>query len=213
MKKAALLLVATLMLMITLTTDTKASEINNPLYKQYEGLLAPWHKAKICMPCHINTLSGEELNRFPKCSPCHNGKLNLRDQNQLLRIHGTEVCIKCHVGSIYNSKNLGLKVHVPHKKLTCDKCHGDDRAISKPDKNRCTDCHGSNPHSVHSRVLDSICFDCHSEYMKDYLPEINKKELVNAGVEVTPTPEKPQEAQVSFRSLSDFILWIVNLLF
>ena len=213
MKKAALLLAATLMLTVMLIAGSEASEVNNPLYKKYEGFFAPWHKAKICMPCHINTLSGEDLDRFLTCRPCHNDKLNLKDQNQLLKLHGTDVCIKCHVGSTYNSRNLGLKVHVPHKKLTCDKCHGGDGAISKPDKTVCTDCHGSNPHSVHSRILDNICFDCHSEYMKDYLPEVNKKELVSAGVTVTPTPEKPPEEQVSFRSLSDFILWIVNLLF
>ncbi|AIY90880.1 hypothetical protein GACE_1853 [Geoglobus acetivorans] len=165
------------------------------------------------MPCHINTLSGEELEKFLRCTPCHNREVDLKDQNQLLKLHGATVCIKCHVGSNYDINNIGLKVHVPHMKVSCDNCHGTDGAISKPDRNKCTDCHGSNPHSVHSRVLDDICFDCHSEYMKDYLPKINKKELESVGLQVTPTPERPQEAQVSFKSLSDFILWIVDLLF
>ena len=198
------------LLIIALVSLSSGENTDNPLYEKYRGILSEWHKARVCMPCHINTLSGKELERFLSCTPCHNPDLNLNKPEQLAKIHDVDVCIKCHVGSQYNSKNLGLNVHTPHKGKDCSLCHGGDGTISKPDKNLCTDCHGSNPHAVHSEKLDKICFDCHSDYMKDYLPEIKKEKLVKAIPTPTPTPA-PKE--LSFKSLSDFILWIVNLLF
>jgi len=201
----------TLALLIAFMHPAHSSQVTNPLYDKYKGLLASWHEAQICMPCHINTLPSKEVDRFVSCTPCHNKNLNLNDQEQLMKIHGVNVCIKCHVGSVYNSENLGLKVHVPHSHLPCSTCHGGDGAIAKPDSDKCTECHGSNPHSVHSRILDTICFDCHSEYMKDYLPEVGGKVLEAAGLQPTPTPP-PEKQEVSFKSLSDLILWIVNLI-
>ena len=200
---------AFLLIMISVSLSSGENP-DNPLYEKYRGILSEWHKARICMPCHINTLSGKELERFLSCTPCHNPDLNLNSPEQLSEIHDVDVCIKCHVGSQYNSKNLGLNVHVPHKDRDCSLCHGDEGTISKPDKNLCTDCHDSNPHNVHSRILDSICFDCHSDNMKDYLPEIKKTEILKATPAPTPVPEKKE---ITFKTISDFILWIVNLLF
>ncbi|WP_457590810.1 hypothetical protein [Geoglobus sp.] len=208
---SVLLFLAVVILTIPLVAGS--ADLNSPLYEKYRGLMAPWHEAKICMPCHVNTLSGQELDRFLSCTPCHNKDLNIGNPNEILKLHDVDFCIKCHVGSTYSSENLGMKVHVPHYKLSCDTCHGDDGTISKPDTASCTRCHGSNPHSVHSSILDQICYDCHSKYIDDYLPEMSKKELASIGIQVTPTPEKTPEKLVSFRSLSDFILWIVNLLF
>ncbi|WP_456370790.1 hypothetical protein [Geoglobus sp.] len=196
------------------TTLLASAVVAEQNYGKYQGLMAPWHDAKICMPCHVNTLTGKELDRFLSCTPCHNKNLNLNDQNQLLSLHGVNFCIKCHVGSVYNSSNLGMKVHVPHYRLTCDRCHGDDGAISKPDTNSCIECHGSNPHSVHGRVLDDVCFYCHSEYMKEYLPNYTETELKSVGISTTPAPqETPAVEERQIRSIADLILWIVNLLF
>ncbi len=203
---------AVFLVILTTTLVSGISEFNNPLYDKYKGILSEWHKARICMPCHINTLSGRDLDRFLSCTPCHNENLNIKSPKAIEKVHGVNVCIKCHVGSQYSAKNLGLNVHTPHKAKACSTCHGGDGAISKPDKSLCTDCHGSNPHAVHSQILDRICFDCHSETMKDYLPEIKKEELTKALPAATPTPA-PQEKTVSFKSLSDLILWIINLLF
>ena len=196
-----------LLILILITVPSSAGDVN-PLYQKYSGILSEWHKARICMPCHINTLSGKDLEKFLSCTPCHNKNLNLKKPEAIEKLHDANVCIKCHVGSEYNKRNLGLKVHIPHKNKDCKTCHGEDGAISKPDKTLCTECHGSNPHAVHSKNLDKICFDCHSEYIKSFLPEIKKEKLVKAIPTPTPAPK-----EVSFRSLSDLILWIVNLLF
>lgn len=213
MARESLIITAVLIVIILITTPSSASDAENPLYEKYKGILSQWHKARICMPCHINTLSGEELDKFTRCSPCHNQNINLKNQEQILEIHGNDVCIKCHVGSQYDTKTIGLKIHTPHKNLNCSKCHGGDSRISKPDRNMCIDCHGSNPHSVHSKILDEICFDCHSENMKDYLPEINKETLTSQGIVELPKQENQKETKIEIKSLSDLIIWILNMLF
>ena len=179
------------------------------LYEKYNGLMVSWHKAKICMPCHINTLPEKQLNKFLYCTPCHSGKVNLKDPKSIEKIHTVDVCIKCHVGSKYSSRNLGLKVHVPHYKLKCSDCHG-QKNISIPEAKVCSDCHGGNPHAVHGRILDQICTFCHSNRIYDFIKERPKE--VEKIIKTTPTPT-PAPKEVSFRSLSDLILWIVNLLF
>ncbi len=199
--KALLLTIASLTIVfVMLATPSSA------LYEKYQGLMAGWHKAKICMPCHINTLSGEELERFLRCTPCHNTKLNLKDQKQLEKIHGVNLCIKCHVGSTFDKNNLGLHVHDPHYKLSCSTCHGD--VASKPDQRLCTECHGSNPHAVHGRILDKICTFCHSENIKGYLPPEEKK-----APQKVETKEKEVEKKPIIQSISDLILGLLSFIF
>ena len=177
------------------------------LYEKYRGIMSDWHKAKICMPCHINTLPEKDAERFLRCTPCHNPQLNLRDQKQLEEIHDVDICIKCHVGSEYNKKNLGIRVHDPHYKLSCEKCHGD--VGSKPDVNLCTDCHGSNPHEVHGRVLDEICVACHGEKIKDYLPPTEEKKVA---AEKKAEEVKAEEKSI-IQSISDLILNLLSFIF
>ncbi len=176
------------------------------LYEKYRGLMANWHEAKICMPCHINTLMGSKLESFLTCTPCHNPNLNLKNMQQLEKIHEVNLCIKCHVGSEYDEKNLGIHVHDPHYKLECSTCHGD--VASKPDMRLCTDCHGKNPHAVHGRILDEICVACHGEKIKGYLPPTEEgKALVKKPEEV-----KTEEKSV-FQSISDLILNLLSFIF
>ncbi|WP_048086415.1 hypothetical protein [Ferroglobus placidus] len=166
-----------------------------------------WHKAKICMPCHINTLTGKDLEKFLTCTPCHNTKLNLRDQRQIEELHGVDVCIKCHVGSEYDKRNLGIHVHDPHYKLSCSTCHGD--VASKPETNLCTECHGSNPHAVHSRVLDEICTACHGEKIKDYIPPTEEKKVSAEKIEKV----EVKEERGIIQSISDLILNLLSFIF
>ncbi|MBE8538915.1 cytochrome c3 family protein [Geoglobus acetivorans] len=187
-----------------------ASAHAEDLLSKYNGLMANWHKAKICMPCHINTLPLTQLDEFSKCTPCHNPKLDMRDPQQVEKLHTVNICIKCHVGSTYNSKNLGLKVHEPHKKIQCSKCHGSEAPFSVPSAKLCNECHGSNPHSVHSKILNDVCTYCHSENIKDYFPAA--KEVISAAPQPTPTEEKEPESP-KITSISDLIFWILNLFF
>ncbi len=181
------------------------------LYEKYNGLMVGWHKAKICMPCHINTLPEKQLNSFLTCTPCHGGKINLKDPKSIEKVHTVNICIKCHVGDKYNSKNLGLKVHVPHYKLDCSTCHG-DQEISKPDARICSDCHNTNPHAVHGAKLDQMCTFCHSDRIYDFIKERPKE--VEKVVKLTPTPTPtPEEKKGGLASLSDIIMSLLSFIF
>ena len=174
-------------------------------FSKFQGMMAKWHKARICMPCHINTLPESQLNKFLDCTPCHSRGKEISNPEFVRKLHGVNVCIKCHVGSEYSRKNLGVKVHVPHKGVRCQNCHGE--AVALPEARLCTDCHKGGVHGVHGRVLNEICTSCHSENIKDYIPQIKEIE----GVKVTKTP-LPRVERV-FPSISELIISLIRLIF
>jgi hypothetical protein len=174
-------------------------------FSKFQGMMAQWHKARMCMPCHINTLPESQLNRFLDCSPCHAKGVDISNPEYVKKLHGVNVCIKCHVGNEYSDKNLGARVHVPHKKVECSSCHGQEIAL--PDARLCTDCHKGGVHGVHGEVLDQICVSCHSENIKDYIPEIKEAE----GIKITKTPQ-PKVERV-FPSISELIISLIKLIF
>jgi len=179
------------------------------LYEKYNGLMVGWHKAKICMPCHVNTLNEGKLRRFLQCTPCHSK--NLKDPEVIKKLHGVNVCIKCHVGSEFSASNLGLKVHVPHKQVDCSTCHGKEEP-SKPDARVCSDCHDTDPHEVHGEKLGEMCIFCHSSRIYDYIKE--KPESIPKEVKITPTPaETPKKERKFPTSISDIIMGILNFIF
>ena len=177
-------------------------------FSKFQGMMAQWHKARMCMPCHINTLPESQLNRFLDCSPCHAKGVDISNPEYVKKLHGVNICIKCHVGNEYSSKNLGVRVHVPHKNVECSSCHGE--AIALPEANLCTDCHKGGVHGVHGEVLDQICVSCHSENIKDYIPEIEKVRKTE-GVKVTETPQPKVEKP--FPSIGELIISLIKLIF
>ena len=174
-------------------------------FSKISGLMPKWHKARICMTCHAATLPEDELNKFLQCSPCHNPDLNLRDPVAVERIHGVNVCIKCHVGADKDITNLDGLVHVPHKNVKCENCHGTE-LIFKPKKS-CDNCHKGGPHAVHSKILNEICVMCHSKNIRDYTGE----SPLPPGIKVTPTPQ-PVEEQERF-SLAALIIKLLSMIF
>jgi len=195
----------TFMIAISMIIPTTAQ---NPLYDKYKGILSEWHKARICMPCHINTLPESQLNKFLTCSPCHGKGVDISNPEFVENLHGVDVCIKCHVGSEYSRKNLGVRVHVPHVKLDCVICHG--KPVTLPDARLCTDCHKGGVHGVHGRVLDDICISCHSENIKDYIPEIKEIGGVKLKVGVN---ESAQSKVKGVFSIGELIISLIKLIF
>jgi|GEM_PF-1856049 hypothetical protein len=197
--KFGVVLIVLSIALILITVPTSAQ------FSKFQGMMAQWHKARICMPCHINTLPESQLNRFLDCSPCHSKGVEISNPEFVKKLHGVNICIKCHVGNEYSRKNVGAKVHVPHKKVECSSCHGE--AVALPEARLCTDCHKGGVHGVHGKVLDEICVSCHSENIKDYIPEIKEVE----GVKVIKTPQ-PKVEKV-FPSISELIISLIKLIF
>ena len=175
-------------------------------FSKFKGLMSDWHKAKICMPCHINTLSSRELNRFLNCPTCHSYKVS--DPKVVEKLHTVDVCVKCHAGSKISIENLKTDdYHRIHKKVECSNCHGSTTVVKPPSK-ECFDCHEGGFHGVHGRILDEICVSCHSERIYSYTGEVPSE------VKKTPEPVKPvkKEVEVSF-SLADLIMKLISKIF
>lgn len=196
---AVLIIIFTALALITVPAGAQ--------FSKFQGMMAQWHKARICMSCHINTLPESQLNRFLDCTPCHSKGAKLSSPEYVRKLHGVNVCIKCHVGSEYSSKNLGIRVHGPHKNVNCSICH-DGAVVTLPEGRLCTDCHKGGVHGVHGEILDEICVSCHSENIKDYIPEI--KEV--GGVKIAKTTPQPK-VERAFPSISELIISLIKLIF
>ncbi len=177
-------------------------------FSKFKGIMSDWHKAKICIPCHINTLPPKELNRFLNCPACHSKKIS--DPQVVEELHTVDVCVKCHAGSSLTINSLKTDdYHRIHKDVNCRNCHGESTVIRPPSK-VCFDCHEGKFHGVHGRILDEICVSCHSDRIYSYTgevpPEITKK----------PTPVPPGqgvETKETSLSLADLIFRLISKIF
>ncbi len=176
-------------------------------FSKFKGIMSDWHKAKICMPCHINVLPPKKLNRFLDCTTCHSHKIS--DPRVVEELHTVDVCVKCHAGSSFTMKTLKTNdYHRIHKEVNCRNCHGESTVIRPPSK-ECFNCHEGKFHGVHGRILDEICVSCHSDRIYSYTgevpPEVTKKP--------TPLPGGRVEKTEAGLSLADIIFRLISRIF
>jgi len=160
----------------------------HPVYAILKGSQHPPGYGEICFPCHELLLSkGEQLSKLSHCR-CHSvdiWKGEHVDMEKLSKLHGLNPCIKCHIGTGYNSGNLdAIAVHIPHTNVKCSSCHGEG-VVVKPESRNCYFCHRGGVHDIHGDILNEICVACHGKVIYKFT-ELKKE----VGVKETPPPQK-----------------------
>lgn len=158
-----------------------------------DGLTEKWHPGGYCIPCHYTLLGTEKARAISyNCYKCHDlrpkdakSKYEI-DMTKVYDIHKDIVCIRCHVG-IKDEKNVtAADFHRIMSKTACLSCHTfDNGTYIKPQKTKCSDCHGGDPHIVHGKKVENMCTACHGEefgekYVKPpaaLIPSIGKPEV------------------------------------
>lgn len=138
---------------------------------------------EICFPCHDMIIPpSEKIRMFSGCR-CHSVDIwrgKKIDMNKLDKLHGDNICIKCHVGPNYNESNLGLEgIHIPHKNLKCSVCHGENM-VTSPDTKDCHYCHKGGIHEIHGDILMDICVFCHGKVIYKFMKPASKEIGLNA---------------------------------
>jgi len=129
---------------------------------------------ELCFPCHDLLLSKSEKIRMLSGCRCHSLDIwrgTKIDMDKLDKLHGNNICIKCHVGPNYNESNLDIRgVHIPHKSLKCSVCHGVGMVIN-PNTKDCHKCHQGGIHEIHGDILMQICTFCHGKVVYKFMKE------------------------------------------
>lgn len=160
---------------------------------------------EICYPCHDILLTpNEKISKLSRCS-CHSENVadwreDIKEKRRLHEIHGTSPCFRCHSGIHYTKKDMAKAIHIPHARVDCALCHG-TKSVIKPVAEDCSDCHGSNVHKIHKRLLLDICVGCHGKVI-DKFPELREEVGI---VQI----EAPVEEKKSLFSLYDLIKFIL----
>ncbi len=163
---------------------------------------------EICFPCHDLIIpKGERTKMFFGCR-CHSVDIwrgTKIDMDKLDRLHGNNICIKCHVGPNYNESNLGLEgVHIPHKNLKCSVCHGENMVID-PGTKDCHYCHRGDIHEIHGDILMKICAFCHGKVIYKFMKSASKEIGLNKTVQAEVKKTKPFSLFDILRSILGFL--------
>ncbi len=163
---------------------------------------------EICFPCHDLLIPKDEKIRMFSGCRCHsvdiwNGKKI--DLNKLDKLHGNNICIKCHVGPNYNESNLGIEgVHIPHRNLSCSVCHGKG-LVYNPGTTDCHYCHKGDIHEIHGDILMKICVFCHGKVIYKFMPSASKVIGINVTSKAEVKKEKPFSLFDIIRSIFSFL--------
>lgn len=135
-----------------------------------DGLTESWHPGSYCIPCHYTLLGTEKAQSISNGCKCHDYKpknaQGLKvDMAQIFEIHKDIVCIKCHVGNKDGNNVTAADFHRIMSNVSCRSCHTFmNNTVQKPEKTKCSDCHGGDPHAVHGKRLEKMCVACHGEF-------------------------------------------------
>ncbi len=143
---------------------------------------------EICFPCHDLLIPKNE--KIKKLSGCRCHSLDIWrgkkiDMDKLDKLHGNNICIKCHIGPEYNESNIGIReIHIPHRNLNCSVCHGAG-LVSNPGTKDCHYCHKGGIHEIHGDILMDICEFCHGKVIYKFIKPASKE----IGLNVTKVEE------------------------
>ena len=131
------------------------------------------HKNQTCIRCHdLKNITNKELMYYEHPVEVHFSKE--QHHEECFSCHKENKCSFCHKDKVSAPFNHGLITGWPlnkfHKKLACQKCHGNKKQFTKLDKN-CNKCHSSwnsknFDHKITGLILnedhkDNDCEDCH----------------------------------------------------
>ncbi len=180
MKKNVFILLSSLsvILLINIITDNAAAYERQAFE---DGLTGSWHPGALCITCHYTLNSEERAQSISNGCKCHSTEYALKttegkkvNMSKIFDYHKNIICVKCHVGA---NKNLTLPqdIHRVMSNVSCMKCHTiANGTIKRPEKTRCFECHGGDPHVVHGNKVEMICPACHGEFGERYLDKTLK---------------------------------------
>ena len=163
---------------------------------------------EICFPCHDLLIPPKEkVKKLGNCR-CHSVDIwsgRHIDMSKLDKLHGNNICIKCHIGPNYNESNIGVaEVHIPHRGLKCSVCHGEGMIVN-PGTKDCHYCHQGGIHEIHGDILMKICVFCHGKVINKFMPSATKAIGLKNVTTAKAKKEKPFSLFDILKNLFSFI--------
>ncbi len=189
--KKNILIFSSLMVFFVLVI-TSANAYQRPEFT--DGLTDKWHPGGYCIPCHYTLVGTEKAQAISTGCTCHeiapkkveNGGVYKINMTKVLDIHKDIVCIRCHIGMKNEANVTAVDFHRVMSKTACLDCHTfQNGTYLKPQKTKCSDCHGGDPHVVHGKRLDKMCVACHGEFADKYVSKMGPPSALNKSVTVT----------------------------
>ncbi len=194
-----------------LALSTPAIAFERPPFK--DALVNQWHPGSFCIPCHYTLLSTKEASAISANCRCHNyrsseGGFKI-DLSKIPALHTNVVCIKCHTGKEDANNVTASDFHRIMNKVACTQCHTfANGTIQKPQKTNCSDCHGSDPHMVHGKKLETMCVICHGDAIGKYTSTFGT--TASGAVPSFPALTKSQVAVKEYPTIGQFISGIIQ---
>ncbi len=178
-----------------------ANAYERPVFS--DGLTDKWHPGAYCIPCHYTLLDVEQARAISNGCKCHyigprnpEGKYKV-DMTPIFDLHKDIVCIKCHVGNKEGNNVTEADFHRVMNKVACLSCHTfENGTYQKPQKTKCSDCHGGDPHVVHGDRIQKMCVACHGEFGENYADQLK---LTSAPNQSQTTKEYPTIGEIMTR--------------
>lgn len=174
-KNVFVLLSSLSIILLTNITIDNAAAYERPTFK--DGLTSQWHPGALCITCHYVLNSQERALSISSGCKCHSAEYALKNAESSKKVnmpkifdyHKNIICVKCHVGTNKN-QTLPQDIHRVMNNVSCFKCHTfENGTIKRPEKTKCFECHGGDPHIVHGKKVENVCPACHGEFAERYL--------------------------------------------
>lgn len=213
MKKDILILtIISIFIILFITYQVAAYE--RPEIK--DGLTGRWHPGALCIYCHYSLSTTEKAQAISSGCKCHDKVYIPKDaknvydveSSKILDLHKDIVCVRCHIG-IKNREVNVQDLHSIKNKLECTQCHIiENTTIKIPEKKKCFECHGGDPHVVHSNKTEKLCPACHGEFGERYM----KNTLLTQEKEMLPATFVKNETTVikEYPTVVDFVINIIK---
>lgn len=184
-----------------------------------DGLMGPWHPGALCITCHYVLNSQERALSISNGCKCHNvdyaqkGSVSDKKVNssKIFDYHKNIICVKCHVGTSKN-QTLPQDIHRVMSKTDCSKCHVfENGTVRRPEKTKCFECHGGDPHVVHGNKVENVCPACHGEFAERYLDRTLKaSEKAMLPAAILNLSSNKEEKKREYNTISEFLTNIIN---
>lgn len=213
MKKNILILTIISVFMILFITY-QVSAYQRPEFK--DGLVGRWHPGALCISCHYSLSTTEKAQSISAGCRCHD-KIYIPkdaksvyevDNSKILDLHKNIICVRCHISTKKNEANF-QDLHDIKKRLECTQCHVvENTTIKIPEKKKCFECHGGDPHVVHSNKTEKLCPACHGEFGERYI----ENTLLTSEKEMIPTILAKNETVVvkEYPTIIEFVTSIIK---
>lgn len=217
MNKNVFILLSALSIILLMNVITNnATAYERPAFS--DGLTDRWHPGALCITCHYVLNSKERAQSISNGCKCHADyalkntegykKINM---SKIFDYHKNIICVKCHVGTNKN-QTLPQDIHRVMNNISCLKCHTMDNGIIKrPEKTKCFECHGGDPHVVHKNKVERVCPACHGEFGERYVSRILKEsEMSMVPPAVLNATNMSINKKREYTTIVDFLMNIIN---